>query len=67
MHLSDHGFVGEDVVDAGFDFYMGRARAYLAHTVADECFGHVGVVDVTGVMMDIEDLVSPSDGTKMEW
>ena len=51
-------------VDAGLYLCVGKARAHVADTVADEGVGPVGVVDIPGAMVNIKDLVGLGDSTK---
>ena len=64
MQSLGDGFAEECAVDAGLDLGAGKARAHEAHAVVDEGVGPVGVVDVPGTMVDVEDLVGLGDGAK---
>ena len=64
MQSLGDGFVEECAVDAGLDLCAGKARAHVAHAMVDEGVGPVGVVDVPGTMVDVEDLVGLGDGAK---
>ena len=61
--LSD-GLVEKRAVDTGLCFDPRQRRVHAVQTVADEGIGPIGVVDITGAVVNIENLVCLRNGTK---
>ncbi len=61
--LSD-GLFEKRAINTGLAFDPRQHRAHAVQTVADEGIGPIGVVDITGAMVNIKDLVSLPTVTK---
>jgi len=64
MQSLSNGLVEKRTVDTCLCFDPRQRRAHAMQTVADEGIGPIGVVDITGPVVNIEDLVCLRNGTK---
>ena len=64
IQLLGDGFIEKCAIDTGLYFDSGQYRVHTRQTVADEVVGPIGVVDVTGPVVNIKDLVCLGNGTK---
>ena len=64
MQSLSNGLVEKRTVDTCLCFDPRQRRAHAMQTVADEGIGSIGVVDITGPVVNIEDLVCLRNGTK---
>ena len=58
------GFVKKRAVDAGLDFDPGQRRAHALQAVGDKGIGPIGVVDIAGPVVHIQDLICLGDRTE---
>lgn len=64
LKLLRNGFVEEGAVDTRLDFDPGLRRTHAVNAPLDEGIGAIGVVDVAGSVVNVENFVGLSDGTK---
>jgi hypothetical protein len=66
MKLLSNRLIEKGAVDACLYIDRWLSRAYAVQTVADKCICVIGVMDITGSVMNIEDLVCLGNCTK-QW
>ena len=62
--MLSYGLVEKRTVDTCLCFDPRQRRAHAIQTVADEGIGPIGIVDIAGPVVNIEDLVCLHNGTK---